>query len=290
MFDGWEYKDDELVQIETVNQMDEEEKIQQDVEPYLNNLGIPVRRIPEVSTNRTSDYEGMGVDFEVSAVQMYFPAVVAKSLESYAQDLGKCQYFYTFADANNRPQLVKLREVECMETGSALCVRQHVSLYFKKIVRKLEDKINQNTRNPNQIILLDFRGAPFDPISLKGIIRKVLDKYGQKYTSLLGIIAALPMRVDSPILSAPYFFFIQNLHSDPKNMEVLDILMKTSAVQTEKIVSPTPILIRKLSEKTFSLNNPYTNMPEFKDIALSGITTWPWQLDNKQVWQVLVER
>ena len=87
MFEGWEYKDDELVQVETLEQQEEEEKIQRDLEPYLNNLGIPVRRIPEVLTKRTSDYEGMGVDFEVSAVQMYFPASLVKRLEYHAPTL-----------------------------------------------------------------------------------------------------------------------------------------------------------------------------------------------------------
>jgi hypothetical protein len=211
MFDGWEYKDDELVPIETVEQIAEERQVQYDVKPFLDNLGIPVNRIPE-TYNKTSDYEGLGVDFEVSAIQFYMPASIARELEGYAQQFGKCQYFYTYIDTDNRPQLEKVGEVDCMDSGSALCVRQHVSIYFKKMLLKLDDKCKQNTRNPSQIIVLDFRGAPFDPVSLKRAVQKILEESGKRYPSLLGILAALPMKIDSPILSPPNYFFVQNLH------------------------------------------------------------------------------
>ena len=280
MFDGWEYKDDELVLIETVEQIAEERQIQCDVKPFLDNLGIPVNRIPETST-KTSDYEGLGVDFEVSAVQLYMPAPIARELEGYAQQFGKCQYFYTYIGNDNLfPQLEKVGEVDCMESGSALCVRQHVSIYFKKLIRKLEDKSKQNTRNPSQIIVLDFRGAPFDPVSLKRAVQKILALSGKRYPSLLGILAALPMKIDSPILSPPNYFFVQNLHSTGKNPEVLSILMKTNPVQTANVITPTPIFISRVSNQNFSIDNPYTSMPEFKELAERGLTTWPYELGN----------
>jgi len=287
-FDGWEIKKDEIVRtIDTIFQQDEERKIQDQIQRLFSMMDIQASGISE-TTDKTSDYQGAGIDFEVTAIHVYIPRTsdIENRIFSSGQEFGKCHFMYMYSD-EDIPKLVELGEEECGQDASVFCIRQHISVYFRKIINKINSKSMQNTKNPNQVIVIDFRGAEFDAITLKKGVSWVLTGIGMSHSNLIGVIAALPMKIDSDILSEPFYFFVVNPYATHQESEVFQKLESISRVQTSRIIMPVPILTRFVSGKTISLKSPCINMPDFADFSHAGLTTWPYELDRSGIWSVI---
>ena len=95
---------------------------------------------------------------------------------------------------------------DCDNNGSILCIRQDITLYYLKISNKINEKYLQNIKSPSQVIILDFRGAPFDSVTLKKGIISFLKKKGYDYINLIGIVATIPKNIDSRNFRATYIF------------------------------------------------------------------------------------
>ncbi|MGC1931346.1 MAG: hypothetical protein WA667_20435 [Candidatus Nitrosopolaris sp.] len=93
---------------------------------------------------------------------------------------------------DGKPKIEILNEQKLDNNLSILCLRQHVSCYRPKIMDKISDKYSQNESLPILIIMMDFRLAHFDPLSLKREIKRILASIGMELPSLGGILVSTP--------------------------------------------------------------------------------------------------
>ena len=77
-------------------------------------------------------------------------------------------------------------------------------------ILSIDDKYYQ-TSGKDQILIMDFRLTHFDPVSLKRGITKVLTEKCIDFSSLIGVIANIPKKINSDIFEEPNFFFVKNL-------------------------------------------------------------------------------
>jgi hypothetical protein len=134
-----------------------------------------------------------------------------------------------------------------------------VSTYRKKIVNKLDDKYAQGVGYETQVVLLDFRTAPFDSYSIGKEFAEYLDKNGMNYSELAGVI-----------LAVSNYFYIMNPHAKFRVAE----LDKCSSIpgQTEKI-NPHPIelFIHNAGKESIVLQPP--TFISWEEIESMGLPT-----------------
>ena len=222
--EDWEInRNEDEIEIRWIDMLTEkelEQQVEEDITKLFKSLGITANEIARSKQGeKTSDYGGMNVDFEVTIVQSYIRGIdaIEKAWDFLEKNIGTCYCAYIYTDSTTGQPVFKLL---CEEKGwvkglSMLCLRQHVSIYHKKIANKIETKYRQHTTNQYQIIVLDFRITPFNPSSLRDEISKVLQEIGEDYHYLLGIIFALPKTISSSPFESPNYFYACNPYLDP---------------------------------------------------------------------------
>jgi hypothetical protein len=146
-------------------------------------------------------------------------------------DLRVCAYMYL---KNGRLAIEILNEEPMSGNISLLCLRQHISCYRAKILGKIIDKCiqDQDERHRGSIIVMDFRLAHFDSLSLKREIMGILDRNGSEFPTLEGILISVPKRLDSEMLESPDYIFVKNKHSIIQH-KILETLNKFSLATTD---------------------------------------------------------
>jgi hypothetical protein len=111
---------------------------------------------------------------------------IDKTIAELQNNLRNCCHAYMYLDSyNNNPILKIVSEEKCDPSCSVLCLRQHVSVYRPKIINKIQNKSYQSQNYPEHILILDFRTAEFDAISLSREIFAILRDVGEQYPSLV---------------------------------------------------------------------------------------------------------
>jgi hypothetical protein len=262
VFEGWNLGQDEIVRkVDVTDKKESEKKIQNAVSElisFLEHNGIKVSR----TNSKAADYLVNDVDLKVSAVDTYIPRTskIEKALGELSKIFGKCHHLYMFLDPDLQPDVRITGTEDCDESGSVLCIRQDITLYYLKIINKIKETYIQNTENHNQVIVLDFSGAHFDPVTLKKGIASLLDKRGYDYARLLGIVSILPKNIDSGALGPFTYFFVENVHYKGSDTKVKQSLLEITKVQTSVLIMPLAILITKKSAE-FPLQKLCINTP-----------------------------
>ncbi|HYA83215.1 MAG TPA: hypothetical protein VEH06_07170 [Candidatus Bathyarchaeia archaeon] len=161
---------------------------------------------------------------------------------------------------------------KCDPSCSILCLRQHVSVYRKKIINKIDDKSHQSEDYPAHVLVLDFRTAHFDSVSLSKEIYAILHDVGKQYPSLVGIVFGIPNEaIASDIIQEPVYHYISNPSSNFINSVISDKLNKISRPSTSDLVQMMiPIIIYK-SGIVFSARNLCLNGPTIKELYNLGL-------------------
>ena len=262
-------KDDEYIKENDVLTSKQIEKhVEKSVPSFFQTLGIDVWKIKETN-ERTPDYSSNDLDIEVTAMHQYLPhnsdmdAIIKKHKEN---NLLICAYLYL---ENEKPRIKNILSKQLEEDLSILCLRQHISLYKNKIFKKIDNKYNQSS-GKDQIIIMDFRLAPFDPLSLKKGIKEVLTEKCLEFSFFLGIIANIPKEIGSDILDEPYRFFVKNPYF--KGNSKLEKLEKNySNVNTNIWMTPQQIYVKVKPGKSYTI--PCMECPDRDEIDKIGLPT-----------------
>jgi hypothetical protein len=158
--EDWEInRDEDEIEIRWIDMLTEkelEQQVEADVTNLFKSLGMTVNKIARSEQGqKTSDYGGMDVDFEVTIVQSYTRGIEAieKVWDFLEKNIGTCYCAYIYSDSTTGKPVFKLLSEEkgWVKGLSMLFLRQHVSIYHKKIAKKIETKYLQHTTNQYQI-------------------------------------------------------------------------------------------------------------------------------------------
>lgn len=147
-----------------------------------------------------------------------------------------------------------------------------MSVYRNKIINKIEDKSYQSEDYPAHVLVLDFRTAHFDSVSLSKEIYATLQDIGEQYPSLVGIVFGIPKEaIASDITQEPAYHYISNPHSKFINSDISDKLNKVSRPSTsDSIQVMIPFIIYK-SGLGFLARNLCVNGPTIKELYNLGL-------------------
>lgn len=245
-----------------------EKHIENSAPIFFQKLGINAKRIKKTKT-RTPDYSSNDIDFEVTAIHQYLPknSDIDAILKNHRENnFLICAYLYL---EKEKPKVKVISQKNLDENLSILCLRAHISLYKPKIFSKIDDKYHQ-TSGKDQIIIMDFRLAHFDPLSLKRGIVEVITEKCMDFSSLIGIIVNLPKKIDSEILEEADFFFVKNPYfiGDDKLVSILDNYAK---VQTDIWITPLQMVVKVKGGTSFKLH--CMDCPDKEDIEKIGLPT-----------------
>jgi hypothetical protein len=165
-----------------------EDIFEKDVLKFLKSKGIDAEKVKRGS-DKTSDYEWKDVAIEVTTVHDFDPPFLDPTKEFLANN--PCNYYVTYAYSDEKYiqpkcEIIFIKTVEL--EYSILKTRQHILFYCKKIINEIDKKSEQAWAYTKEIIVLDFRTAPFRPITLVKEIHSILNLIGNQYSSLVGII------------------------------------------------------------------------------------------------------
>ena len=240
-----------------------------DIVPFFGSLGINVKRVSRTKI-RTVDYEYENVGLEVTVVQDYLPKhnEIDKLLDHHIQTNSRiCAYMYMKGD---KPRIEIMSEKN-LDKLAILCLRQHISCYRSKIIGKISKKYNQDQEHDLSIIILDFRLAPFDSLSLKWEVRSILDSCAKDYYSLGGVLIASPKELDSTMVDEPDYVFVNNIYCK-KQHEILTKLNRFSLATTSTWNTVTHIFVKQ-SPPT-SISSPCFDCPEREELEIKRLPTF----------------
>jgi hypothetical protein len=124
---------------------------------------------------------------------------------------------------------------------------------------------------------LDFRTAHFDPVSLSKEISVTLQKIGEQYTSLIGIIFAIPKNgIKSNISHEPLYHFVSNPYSKSFNSETSNKLNSIDRPSTSDLIQMLIPLIIYKSGMGFSTSSPCINGPTMNQLHSMGLPVFPY--------------
>jgi hypothetical protein len=143
---------------------------------------------------------------------------------------------------------------------SILCLHQHVSCYRPKIISKINNKYGQDENHNLQIVVMDFRTAHFDPLSLKREIGTILTSNGIELPSLVGILVLTPKELNSDMLSNDSdYVFINDTYCKSQHT-IISQLNNYSLATTPNWLTVNHIFIKKPSSLT-SISFPCFDCP-----------------------------
>jgi predicted CopG family antitoxin len=252
---------------------DVEKYVERDVVQFFRGIGYEIRRVPRAKT-RTVDYEHGDLGIEVTVFHDYLPRIDEMDLllRRHAETNSRiCAYMYMKGD---QLTIEVLNEERMANNISMLCLRQHISCYKPKLIRKIRDKYMQcaGKQHKSCIIVMDFRLAPFDSLSIKREIKKILDSNGTEFPSLEGVLISIPKHPNSEMYDSPNYVFIKNEHCVVRH-EILKMLNNFSLATTDKWITINHIFIRFSGPSTASIESPCMDCPDKAWMDLRGYPT-----------------
>jgi hypothetical protein len=229
---GYELINGEYIRhVSLLRSVEVENFVERDVTRYFKEIGYEIKKVPKGPT-RTVDYEYNNLGIEVTALHDYLPNTnEISSLIKRLDEKNTRICAYMFLEKNH--QIVRvLKENQLPGNISMVCLRQHVSCYKPKILQKVIDKYIQDEQHQSIIIVIDFRLAHFDSLSLKREINEILEDYGKDFSSLEGILISVPKYPDSEMFESPEYVFVRNEHCAHEH-EMLKILSNFSLATTK---------------------------------------------------------
>lgn len=165
--------DDYVRKIPAFSASEIDTQIERNAPLFFNEIGYKIKKVPRAEIARTVDYEYEDLGIEVTSIWDYSPKnEVDKLLDRHEQTSSRiCAYMYLKDD---KPKIEILAEKKLDNKLSILCLRHHVSSYEPKIISKIYDKYSQAENHSILIIMMDFRMAHFDSLSLKREIKGIL--------------------------------------------------------------------------------------------------------------------
>jgi hypothetical protein len=257
---------------------DVEGKVESDAKNFLLSLGIEAKKISKKPV-RTPDYSYVDMAFEATTIHPYSPRIdeINKTIVDLQNNLGNCYHAYIYSDSNNSPIFKIVYKEKCDTSCSILCLRQHVSIYRNKIINKIEDKFYQSENYPAHVLVLDFRTAHFDSVSLSKEISAILQDIGEQYPSLVGVVFAIPKQgIKSDITQEPLYHFVSNPCSKFIYSDILNKLNSIGRPFTSDLIQVIILLIIYKSGIGFSTTSPCINGPTMKELYNSGLPVFPF--------------
>jgi hypothetical protein len=244
--------------------------VEKDVVRYFGEIGYKINRVPKGLT-KTVDYEYEHLGIEVTALHDYLPRI--NDIDSLVTMLAKeririCAYMFR----KDNHQIVRILNKKLLTCNtSVLCLRQHISCYKPKILQKIIDKYIQDEQHPVIIVIIDFRLAHFDSLSLKREIIKILDEFGAEFLSLGGVLISVPKCPDSEMFDRPQYVFVRNKHCTVEH-EILRELDNYSLTTTDKRITFIHIFIRYSGLS--SVKSPCMDCPDKDWLDHIGLPTF----------------
>lgn len=273
ILDDYEPIGDEYVRkVPVLLHRDIERYIETSIPLFFNKIGYKVKKVPRKET-RTVDYENEDLGIEVTSIGTYLPR--NDEMDSLLNRLNQvnsriCAYMYLKDD---KPKIEILNERQLENNISILCLRQHISCYRPKLINKINNKHSQDDDHSVHIIILDFRLAHFDPLSLKREIASILKKVGMDYPSLGGILASTPKQLNSDMLDYDSDHVFINNHHCKSQHDILTKLGSYSMATTSMWITVAPIFIRKPSNVQ-KISFSSIDCPDRDEIQRLGLPTF----------------
>lgn len=228
-----------------------------------------------MTTTRTVDYEYEDLGLEVTSIHEYLPRnnemdqLLSRNVETNSRI---CAYMDLKDD---RLKIKILDELQLDKNVSILCLRQHISCYRPKLISKIIDKYCQDEKHNSHIIIMDFRLAHFDSLSVKREIKTILANKGMEFPSLSGILVSTPKQLDSDMLdNDPDYVFIHNTFCKSQQHDILKQLNNYSMATTSYWITTNPMIIKKPSHLRTLIASPCIDCPEKDEIEKRGFPTF----------------
>jgi hypothetical protein len=247
-----------------------EKFVEGNVIPFFSSIGFDIAKIPRSQTKRV-DYQCQGVGIEVTALHDYFPKneETDRLLQRHNETNSRiCAYMFL---KDGKPTIEILNEIELKSNYSILCLRQHVSYYRPKLINKIKKKYDQDNMHNLVIVVIDFRLAHFDSLSLKTEIKSILNEFGNSFPKLAGILAAIPKKVDSEMLHDSEHVFIRNPGCIGQH-EILEKLKNYLMAKTSYWITIDYVFV-KFTGKTI-IPNPCIDCPGRQELNSRGLPTF----------------
>jgi hypothetical protein len=229
---GYKEANGEYVRESILIQAKEVEKyVEKMIVDFFSELGYDIKRIKE-GQDRSVDYKYEDVGFEITVIHEYLPRIseIDNLLSQHDKTDSKvCAYMY---GENGKVKIKKIQETP-MDKQSVLSIRQHISSYRPKLVNKLDDKYAQSEHSKYVIIVMDFRLARFDSLSIKREVSAILKENGASYSTLIGVLILSPEKKDSELYGKSKYVFVPNTHCVTTS-PLIESLKKYSITSTDE--------------------------------------------------------
>ena len=174
---------------------------------------------------------------------------------------------------DGKPKIEILHELLLDNNVSILCLRQHVSCYRPKLISKINDKYTQDEDHSVQVIVIDFRLAHFDSLSLKREIKTILADKGMEFPALGGILVSVPKQLNSDMLGNDSdYVFINNNYCKSQHA-IIKQLDSYSLATTSNWITVNHTFIKKPSNIR-AISVPCFDCPEKDEIERMGFPTF----------------
>jgi len=276
MLDDYELIGDEYVKkIPLLLEKEINKHVETNIPSFFNKMGYKIKKVPTTATTatRTVDYEYEDLGLEVTSIREYLPRndETDKLLSRHDQANSRiCAYMYL---KDGKPKIEILDKQRLDNNVSILCLRQHISCYRPKLISKIEDKYTQAEGHSVHIILIDFRLAHFDSLSLKREIKTILADKGMEFPALGGILASVPKRLNSDMLGNDSdYVFINNTYCKSQHA-IFKQLESYSLATTSNWITVNQTFRKKPSSVT-AISVPCFDCPEKGEVERRGFPTF----------------
>lgn len=208
-----------------------EKYVEKSIVDFFSQLGYDIKRIKE-GQERSVDYEYEDIGFEITVIHEYLPKLTELDnlINQHENKFSKiCAYMY---GENGKVKIKKLKE-DPLENQSILSLRQHISSYRPKLINKIDDKYSQSEKSEFVIVIMDFRLARFDSLSIKKEISSILRENMANYSTLIGVLVMCPEKKNSDLYGKSKYVFVTNTHC-PKTSQIIERLKKYSITTTHE--------------------------------------------------------
>lgn len=269
--EGYKHINGEYVKESILIEAKEVEKyVETTIVDFFFQLGYDIRRIKE-NQDRKVDYEYEDIGFEITVIHEYLPKLgeLDSLITQHDNTFSKiCAYMY---GENGKVKIKKLEETP-LEKQSILSLRQHISSYRPKLINKIDDKYSQSEHSEYVVIIMDFRLARFDCLSIKREISSILKENGDNYSTLVGILILCPNKRDFGLYDEPNHVFVINNYCNKTN-SLIESLKGYSITNGEEWWTVNHIFVKTLRGK--SISNQSIQCPETKsDLENMGLPTF----------------
>lgn len=247
-----------------------EKYVETTIVDFFSKLGYNIKRIKE-GQERSIDYKYEDIGFEITVIHEYLPRISELEdllVQHYKTESKICAYMYR---ENGKVKVKKIQETP-LNNQSVLSLRQHISSYRPKLVNKLNDKYSQSEHSKYVVIIMDFRLARFDSLSIKREVSSILKENGDNYSTLVGVLIMCPERKNSDLYDKSKHVFVTNTHCTMTS-PLIESLKEYSITSTDEWCTVNHIFIK--TERGKSIPMQYIQCPETKqDLGKMGLPTF----------------